>query len=312
MAALSIEYVRREEIDDERWDRVIASSRYETVYAHTWYLDACADHWGALIMADYQWVMPLAFRRKMGIKYLYQPRFCQQLGIYSEKDVDGATLRLFLHALNRRFKLGSYALNEGNLLGNEPGFDVTDNTNYTLQLMPAYEALAGRYTTNCRRNVRKAYDSGLVFSDDIPVEELVLLKREHDHITQSESHYAELVHMFGGLNRGGYVKAYGVKLDGLLCAGALIASSTKRMHYLLSVSSETGRENKGMFLVIDQVIRRHAGSPVCLDFEGSNIPTIARFFRGFGAQPQLYHRIILGRLAGRVVQRMKNSRRHGK
>ena len=312
MSGLKIDYVHRKGIDDERWNRVIASSRHETVYAHSWYLDACADHWGALIMGDYQWVMPLAFRRRMGIRYLYQPRFCQQLGVYSERDVDGATLGLFLNEMNRNFKLGDYALNEGNLLENDPVYKVTDSTNYTLQLDPAYESISRRYTTNCRRNVKKASDADLIFSDQIPVEEVVLLKKEHDHMAQSGSHYRHLVHMFGGLLEGGHLKSCGIKLDGVLCAGALIAYSTKRMHYLLSVSSQAGRENKGMFLVIDQIIRMHAGNPVCMDFEGSNIPTIARFFRGFGAQPRKYHRITLGGWAGNIAQKIMNSRHHGK
>jgi hypothetical protein len=312
MSALKIDYVHRDGIDDERWNQLIASSGYGTVYAYTWYLDACADHWGALITGDYQWVMPLAFRRKMGVRYLYQPRFCQQLGVYSERDVDGATLRSFMLEMKKYFKLGSYALNEGNRIEDDPGVVVTDHMNYTLHLLPAYEALSGRYTTNCRRNVRKAADSGLVFSDRIPVEELVLLKREHDHVVQSGSHYKHLTNMFGGLVERGRVKSYGVRKDGVLYAGVLVAYCMKRMHYLLSVSSQAGRENHGMFLVIDHIIRRHAGNPVTLDFEGSNIPTIARFFRGFGAKPVTYHRITLGGTMVRRLQRIMNSRRHGK
>jgi len=184
-----MEYVHREEIDEDHWNRVIAASRFETVYAHTWYLDACADQWGALILDDYHCVMPLAFRRKMGIKYLYQPRFCQQLGVYSENDVDEVTLDRFMRALKKRFKQGATALNEGNFLKNDYGFEVSENTNFTLQLSPDYESLKGGYSTNCRRNLRKTDDSGLVFSDDIPAKELVLLKREHDHLKHSDSHY---------------------------------------------------------------------------------------------------------------------------
>jgi hypothetical protein len=312
MSGEHIQYLQRKAIDDERWNRVVSLSPYETAYAHTWYLDACSDQWDALILGDYQVVMPLAFRRKMGIRYLYQPRFCQQLGAYSEGEVDASTIQLFLHEIKRNFRLGDYSLNEGNHLEDAPGFKLSDNANYTLQLSPGYNALSGGYTTNCRRNLKKAAESGLVFSDRVPVEDLVLLKREHDHRVQSEAHYSHLVRMFGSLLEQGHMLGCGVTKDGNLCAGALIAYGTKRMHYLLSVSSRSGRELNAMSLLIDQVIRTHAGNPICLDFEGSNIPAIARFFRGFGARCQHYQRIALGgRTAGRVQQILKG-RRHGR
>jgi len=112
--------------------------------------------------------------------------------------------------------------------------------------------------------------------------------------------------MFGLLMRERNAKAYGVRLEGVLCAGVMIASCTKRMHYLLSVSSRTGRERQGMFMVIDRVIQKHSGTPVILDFEGSNIPSIARFFKGFGAQSQLYQRIDLSGEAVKLLQKIKN------
>jgi hypothetical protein len=312
MSVENIQYVQRKAIDDERWNRVISLSPYETAYAHTWYLDACSDQWDALILGDYRVVMPLAFRRKMGIRYLYQPRFCQQLGAYSEQQVDAPALKTFLHEMKQNFRLGDYALNEGNRLEDAPGFRLSASTNYTLRLQPGYTSVSEGYSTNCRRNLKKAAESGIVFSDRVPVEDLVLLKREHDHKVQSESHYRHLIRMFGSLHQQEHLLACGVMKDGVLCAGALLAHGTKRIHYLLSVSSRAGREAKAMFLVIDQVIRNHAGNPVCLDFEGSDIAGIARFFRGFGARPGTYQRISLGGRAAGKAQQIMNKGRHGR
>lgn len=153
--------------------------------------------------------------------------------------------------------------------------------------------------------------AGLEFSCKISIVDLVQLKKQYDHRGQPEEHYRRLIEMFSGLEEKGKVKACGVKLDGLLSAGAIFAFSDKRVHYLLSVSSGEGKEKSGMFLVIDQFLRTQAGKPVSLDFEGSNIPSIARFFSGFGAVPEQYQRIALHPLAGKIIGRLKSMGHHG-
>jgi hypothetical protein len=43
-----------------------------------------------------------------------------------------------------------------------------------------------------------------------------------------------------------------------------------------------------MFLLIDELIRQNAEKKIILDFEGSQIEGIARFYKGFGAENQPY------------------------
>ena len=306
-----IRYLQRDQIDDQHWDMVVEASGFETVYAHSWYLDACAGTWGALVAPDYEYVMPVAFGKKFGIKYTYQPRFCQQLGVYSEKLVDDEVLGMFFLELKNRYRFGDYAFNEGNRLVKERGREITENTNYTLKLGSLYGELKQGYSDNCRRNQQRSIRSGLEFSDDISVWELVQMKRQHDHRKQFDAHYHSLTGMFSSMKEAGHVKVCGVKLKGQLCAGAIFAYCKQRVHYLLSVSDTAGKENSGMFMVIDRVIQSLAEKEMYLDFEGSNIPTVARFFRGFGADPQIYQRISFNSAAGKLIQIVRNTRRHG-
>ena len=306
-----IRYLQRDQIDDQHWDMVVEASGFETVYAHSWYLDACAGTWGALVAPDYEYVMPVAFGKKFGIKYTYQPRFCQQLGVYSEKLVDDEVLGMFLLEVKNRFRFGDYAFNEGNRLVKERGREITENTNYTLKLGSLYGELKQDYSDNCRRNQQRAIRSGLEFSDDISVWELVQMKRQHDHRKQLDAHYHSLTGMFSSMKEAGHVKVCGVKLKGQLCAGAIFAYCKKRVHYLLSVSDTAGKENSGMFMVIDRIIQSLAEKEMYLDFEGSNIPTVARFFKGFGADPQVYQRISFNSAASKLIQIVRNTRRHG-
>jgi hypothetical protein len=304
----SVRYLHRWQVDDERWNQAVSSSGFSMVYAQSWYLDACADYWAALVLEDYDFVMPVAYRRKLGFKYLYQPRFCQQLGIYSEKQVDAQIVTAFLNTLRKHFWLGDYAFNEGNLLEASRTLQVTENVNFVLGMKAEYETLSKAYSENCRRNIKKAMQSGLKFSGDVSISELVLLKEKHDHSPQTHKHYQSLAEMFSGMLEAGRVQAYGMKLGQELCAGAIFASGHIRIHYLLSVSTSTGKENSAMFGLIDRVIQRHAGQDLDLDFEGSNLEHLARFFRGFGAQAQRYQRIRFNNAAGRFVQKVRSVR----
>jgi hypothetical protein len=304
----AVRYLQRGQIDDERWNRVVASSRFETVYGQSWYLDASADHWGAFILHDYAYVMPVAFRIKLGFRYLYQPRFCQQLGVYSANKVDDQITSMFLGAMSKKFRLGDYAFNEGNRVVGQKGFEISDSTNFTLQLNAPYEELTQAYTSNCRRNIRKADQASFVFYEDISIRELVLLKRQYDHARKGDGHYQSLTDMFSGMQAEGDVRAYGVKVGQDLCAGAIFATCGKRMHYLLAVATEEGKALSGMFYLIDRLIQMRSGKNLYLDFEGSNIPSVARFFSGFGAEPQIYQRIRFNNAAGKLVQKIRSVR----
>lgn len=286
-----ISLLQRNKIDDERWNRVIAASEHETIYPYTWYMDACSVHWAGYVMQDYECIMPVAFNRKYGLKYAYQPFYCQQLGVYSEKNVDPEIVRMFLQRLCADFRVADYSFNGGNMLGEEKDMDVADRMNHLLPLGKPYEQLMRKYTENCRRNVKKSYDSILEFSDKVTVEEAVALKKRTDLTKRKAQHYMAVRTLFESLDKAGRLRIYGMRSESVLHSAAIFAFSDKRVLYLLSASGDAGKEQRAMFRIIDTFIQVHAGENRLLDFEGSSIPSIARFFGGFGAKPEVYPRI---------------------
>jgi Mor family transcriptional regulator len=51
-------------------------------------------------------------------------------------------------------------------------------------------------------------------------------------------------------------------------------------------------------MIIDQFIRNHEDEKITLDFEGSNIKNLARFYKSFGADEFNYLRIKKNNLPG--------------
>ena len=111
----AIHYLRRREIDTTRWDHCIEASLSPLIYARSFYLDAmAAGQWDALVLDDYHAVMPLTWRSKFGIRYLYQPAFTQQTGIFSAAPFTTALIESFLREADRHFRFAEIYLNYSN------------------------------------------------------------------------------------------------------------------------------------------------------------------------------------------------------
>jgi hypothetical protein len=296
MGSTSTRYLDREFLDTEKWDRVVSRSPGETLYPYSWYLDASAENWSALIQGDYRFIMPLVWKKKYGIRYLYQPFFCQQLGVFSEEFVDPFLIQQFNAEALNRFRFGVLSFNVKNMVGDGHALDVYDRTNYVLALDRSYEALHNSYSTNAKRNLKTAMEQIKSVDKEVSLDELIELKRANDDAGRSESHFRRMRAQFESVLDNSKGMVYGVRTERGLVAASFLAFSKSRVIYLLSVSNPEGKEKRAMFRIVDQVIRDYSNSYLSLDFEGSTIPSIARFFSGFGAKPEIYQSMAFNRL----------------
>ena len=56
-----IRYLERKEIDTIKWNNCILHAPNGLIYARSFYLDAMAENWSALVAGDYQYVITLRF-----------------------------------------------------------------------------------------------------------------------------------------------------------------------------------------------------------------------------------------------------------
>lgn len=293
---MKIEFIKRKEIEVEKWDRLVAESPAETIYPYSWYLDVVAENWSALVVEDYRFVMPVVWKKKAGIKYIYQPFYTQQLGVFSREYVDPELIRKLLRILYKKFRFAGINFNSKNLIGEEAPFIVDDKSNYVLTLDQDYDTHSGLYSSNARRNIKKSMELSEHIEKNLPVGELLRLKRENDVIKRSEEEYGWMLELFETLLERKAGKIYAIRSGSDVNAAAFFAFSKNRAIYLLSASSQTGKEERGMFRIVDAFIKDFAGSGLILDFEGSNIPSVARFFGGFGARAEIYQGVSFSRL----------------
>lgn len=294
--------LKRKEIDISKWDELIANSTAETIYPYSWYLDTVSENWSALVMDDYRFVMPVVWKKKAGMRYIYQPFYTQQLGVFSREYVDPHVIRQMLKILYRKFRFAGMNFNAKNLVGEEGPLSVDDKCNYVLTLDKDYKSHYKHFKANTKRNIRKSLEYPQELTKNLSVGELVKLKRENDVIKRSNEDYNWLTKVFERIKQQNAGTIYAVQSENKIIAAAFFAFSRSRAIYLLSVSSPKGKEYRGMFRIVDAFIREHAGSGRILDFEGSNIPSVARFFGGFGAKPEIYQGVSFSRLPATLTK----------
>jgi hypothetical protein len=217
--------------------------------------------------------------------------FCQQLGVFGREEPPREVIQAFVYRMLRHFRYGTVNFNVLSRVDDDRRLGWSERHNFVLPLKPSYDAISSAYAVNTRRNLKRSLDHPGEVERDIPLEELIIFKREHDNPVKPGSVYNRMRSLFGSVAEHSRGCVYGIRDGEELVAATFIAFSRTRVFYLLSVSSEKGKEIRAMFRIVDALIRDHEESGLILDFEGSTISSIARFFGGFGAAPEIYQGI---------------------
>ena len=239
--------------------------------------------------------MPLPTRKKLGFKYAYQPVFTQQLGIYPPPPDEVTTI--FYKELLKHFSFADIQLNASNPPARIGNIEFIPRNNYLLGLEKTYTELVSGYSTNTKRNISKAGKNSLQFISGIQTEEYLHFNKVNLNYNIRENELKKLKRLitFGQFKGFGQIcGVYSQKNE--LCAAVYFCRWKNRIVYLNAVSDDVGKENGGMFLLVDTIIKMNAESDAILDFEGSMIPGVARFYAGFGASPEKYYRLKFNQL----------------
>jgi len=289
-----IRYLKNSEIDTEKWDGCIKSSFNGIIYAYAWYLDIVHENWEALVEDDYIRVMPLPASKKMGISYIMQPFFMQQLGIFSKNMLTPDIVRSFIDNIPEKFKIVDINLNSYNTIDGDD-LVLLRNDNYVLDLINKYAVLSKKYSSNTKRNLKKSLKKKLTLAKGIKPEGLISLFKENrgKRLKKwSEPEYDRLKRLMYRVLYKGSGLLYGVFDEhNQLCAGAFFTRTQNRLIFLFSATNDAGKESAAMTFLIDSIIRKFSPNKLVLDFEGSNEENLARFYKGFGAKRVTYIRL---------------------
>ena len=286
-----VRLLRRRDIDVGRWDAAVASDAEPLPYGLSWWLDATSPRgWNGLVLGNYEAVLPLAFRFHFGpLGWVARPPFTQQLGPFGQ--FSPARIGEFLDRIPRGYFAPGYALRHGlQSDGFPPRFSPSVRTNLVLDLGASNSARRAGYSKNVRRDLRQ--QGGVVLHTIAPAD-LLANYRMHlgEQVGLKPHHYTILTNLIRACLERGVGRCYraGDAAGGELLGVLFQVRWRGRQINLLTASTPLGKKTAGMARALDAVFEEARAAGVQLfDFEGSELPGVARFFRRFGAVERNY------------------------
>ncbi|QWA39060.1 hypothetical protein KKI44_02275 [Chryseobacterium sp. ZHDP1] len=278
-----IKRLKYNEIDFEKYSKCLENSAQWKYSASKDFLDITSGkQWELLVYNDYEAVMPVPFVKKIGFKIVINPKLCQQLGIFSNID-DVKINDLFLSFLEKKYNIWYYGFNDKNtfskLLKRRKNFLIYPDN---------YEIVRQKYSPKRKRKLR--LDDDILQKSEVRE---VSIFNAWEFISKNligakdEKDKNSFLQIFTDLEKAGYLKLkaffYGTAIINLIA----VYSDDKTIALLGTFNDKDHVKLSGSSFIIDDVIRENIQTKI-FDFEGSDIPAIEEFFRGFRPELKSY------------------------
>ena len=272
-----IKKIKRSALDLDKYTACLQRAVNYRVYAEYWYLDSLTDlQWDCLVLNDYEAIMPLPYRKKLNIKYIAQPLYCQQLGVFHDQFFEQHLFDNFIHIIKRKL-VHSYHFNEENTTQFNP-----QGTKKINQIIP-FPSRNG-YSKMVKRNLSKFRQQAIQIIEHHDVESYIEFKKKYSTHDLNETIFFQVLKSLQNENVLKIFKA----VENDVISYAVLIHSKNRWIYLDGASSAVGKEMKASTGLIDFVINDLNTQNNIFDFEGSSIPSIHQFYANFGSHDVYY------------------------
>lgn len=289
---MRLQYLTYDKIDKRKWDDCINTSINKLIYAESVFLDNLSLHWDAIVMNDYEAVMPLTWKRKYGIKYLYQPPFFQQGGVFSKQKLTAEIINTFIDKASEHFRFAEITLNymNKNLSLNHK---LQIRNNYIFSIGNKYEKTFQDYEPYIRQRLKRLEKFKLNYEvcDDYQEAIRHYKKNYSEKLTNIKladfKNFETLCSLYAIKGKVLVRKVYNCDKK-ILLACVLLLKDENRIYNLASTIFPEGKKKLANYFLFDSLIREFTGSKLILDFEGSDIAGIAFFYKKFATENQPY------------------------
>lgn len=276
--------IKRKDLEVEKYSSAIEKALNYRIYAEHWYLDILTHaKWECWIWGDYEVIMPVPLQYKFGFKFVLQPIYCQQLGVFYEEEISDELFQEFEKKLHK-YRVRAYHFNEENTERYRP--EGERKVNYVLDLSRSYEEIKSSYSKSTKWNLKQFEKSKKeIFNRSIAEFDLIRFKSENSKFKFSPE---KLMAILNGLEKRSQLQLKVLIEDKDVQAYGCFIISKNRVFYINSASNKYGKKIAAPTGILNHVIYDFFQQDKVFDFEGSSNSQIGFFFGGFGAVEKFY------------------------
>ncbi|WP_296638165.1 hypothetical protein [Polaribacter sp.] len=287
-----VKYVKREDLEVAKYNVCIEKAIQSRVYAFSWYLDIVAENWSVLVFEDYKAVMPICWRKKGFVKYVYPPFWVLELGVFSvDEDLD---FQQFYKVLFSKFKFAESKLNTGISIQQKASF-LVNRQMQILELNRDTNKILESFRKDRKKDLQKAEKAELQLKwNDDPIKLIQLFKNNVGQRTPFivEKDYSNLLQLLTisiAKKVGEVLSIYNDNND--LVASGFFLKHKNTVTILVSSTDFNFRKNGENTFLIHTAIRKYHNKYQFFNFGGSSMKSIANYFLSFGSETKEYQQI---------------------
>lgn len=282
-----IRRLKYNEIDFEKYRECLENSEQRKYSATKDFLDITSGkQWELLIYNDYEAVMPVPFVKKFGYKLVINPKLCQQLGVFSNKD--SLTINdLFLTFFENNYNIWYYAFNAKN------NFSKQLNQRQNFLIYPNdYENVRQKYSPKRKRKLR--LDEEILQNSevkDVTISKALEFISENLIGAKNEKDKNKFLDLFADFEKAKHLKLTAFFYHNSIINLIAVYTDDKTLALLGTFNDRENIKLSGSSVIIDHLISENIQNKI-FDFEGSDVPAIEEFFRGFRPELEIYPAIL--------------------
>lgn len=284
-----IRYLKRNEIDTEKYDSCIENSFNSRIFAFSWYLDIVADNWDILVLDDYEAVMPLPYREKYFIKYVYSPFWVIELGIYTLKKIN---VDSFLKKAFDSFRFIDLRMNVDNEFNEYSENRIEKQLQY-LDLNESYSDIFKGFSRNRKRDLKKANDFNLIAEWNTRNIDLLNLFRNNVGVRVTDvkdNDYKKLLRLLNECTKRGMGELLSIFDENKnLIASSYFLKHQNKITELVCSTDFNNRNNGANTFFNNEAIKKYSKNFEIFNFGGSSMKNISNYYKSFGAETESYY-----------------------
>lgn len=271
-----IRRLKYHEIDFEKYTKCLENSEQKNWYAKKEILDQLSGNWEILVYNDYDAVMPIHLKKKIGLNFVHMPLFCQQLGVFSKAD-DAVLNSNFLAFLKKNYRVFLYSFNDKNHFETE----LEKRKNYIIPISD-YEILKRKKYFKGRKSTVK-WSQHLIYKEvELDNATFSFIEKNFKGLSKKTDFniFKNYIHF---LEQNKTLKLCGAYLDEKMINLAILVIDQNQHSLFALINDNDFKNENGPSFLIDKILQNYIHEK-SFNFMGSNIRGIQVFFKSFGGE----------------------------